>query len=132
MISSTLVAHVLSSIFIDEDSIYMHKGFELSLHRGGAVESAANEISGKTYSRVPIGCGEAYWTLGARVVVNNTDIMFPPTDPSEVIRGIRTLVVWSVEYEVALFALTLDSPGVSVGEGDALIIPAGGLVIGFG
>lgn len=132
MITSVMAEDLLYSVFIDPASKYADQGFEVSMHYGGAAEAVANEIAGMTYSRVPINQGIGYWEIGSRTVLNAVDITFPATDPSELIRGIRTLVLWGVEVSTPLWMGVLDEPGINVGGGDAVIVPAGGMVIGFG
>ena len=132
MISSDLAEVLFTYIMIDPGSPYSDTGFEISLHHAGDSGDLTDELAEPSYARAFIAAGPGSWAVGQRSVISLVDIVFPATSADEYWRGVRSHGLWSADTSQLLFGGIFDDPGLYVGDGDQLVIPAGGLVYRFG
>ena len=132
MIAASLSEYVLRKIFIDMDSPFHQLGFALSLHTDISQIDGSTEIDSPSYARAVIGHGDAYWALGSRVVTNALEVVYPATADDETWPSARSVGLWGLDTNRFLWSVSFDVGSYTVGLGDRLVIPAGGMVIGFG
>jgi hypothetical protein len=133
VISASLSEAIMRGIFLDSNSIYARYGFGVSLHSSTGPIDGATEVNSPSYQRAIIGHGDAYWNVGARVVSNALEIVFPITGEDEAWPPVRALGLWGLEQQSSVFLwyAAFTSGEHFVASGDNLFIPAGGLVLGF-
>lgn len=132
MMSASLSETVMRRIFLDSDSPYALAGFSVSLHGEVSQSDGATEINAQTYARAVYGQGEGYWALGARTVQNKLEIVFPASGASEYWPAVRSIGLWSMDSKLFLWSVAFDIGTVTIGGGDRLVVPVGGLVMGLG
>lgn len=134
MIAVETAELVLRHLFLSEKSPFADGGswFSVALHSEQSLITPDSELTGGGYQRAYYGGGEAWWRLSARSIVNSQEIRFPEAVVGQAWQPVRALALWSSIGDRPVWSVRFDSGSVTVNGGDQLVIPAGGVVLGFG
>lgn len=135
MISVSTAQHLIRYVFLDSSASPFtgaNNTFTLSLHTERAYMTTYNELSSPSYHRITYPRGGGHWELGARSAVNSREIRWPAADVGDAWEQVRSVGLWLDDGVTLVWSMALDGGAAIVSGGDSLVIPPGGLVVGFG